>query len=102
MSARTMKRALLQYEAIGWTGYVPESMRNTQLHLPLNYCKLLWGWPDKFLARMERADTRVVITAGTGGFSEGFDFEQSLAAIPEGFTGYIWTNSIEIIAPLIR
>ena len=43
MSMATMKKALLSYLLIGWTGYIPGSMRNTQFHLPQNYARFLWG-----------------------------------------------------------
>lgn len=102
MSAGSLKRALLAYAAIGWTGHVPTSIRNMELHLPLGYARWLWGWPDKFIERMARVNTRVVIVNGDGGFSEGFDDEDSLLAIPAGFAGYVWTNRVEVVAPLLH
>lgn len=68
-----------------------------ELHLPLKYAKLLWGWPNKFVERMESVNTRVVIVAGDGKWSEGFDTLKSLRLIPHGFCGYVWTNRIDII-----
>jgi glycerophosphoryl diester phosphodiesterase len=100
MSKATMKKALLSYLAVGWTGYIPKAIRHTQLHLPLRYARLLWGWPHRFLKRMEKADTRVIIVAGDGTFSEGFDTVESLTQLPEDFTGGIWTNRIDRIAPV--
>ncbi|HHX74859.1 MAG TPA: glycerophosphodiester phosphodiesterase [Firmicutes bacterium] len=102
MSRATMKKALLSYLAVGWTGYVPKAMRQTQLHLPLRYARFLWGWPHRFLQRMEKADTRVIIVAGDGTFSEGFDTVESLKQLPEYFTGGIWTNRIDRIAPVFQ
>jgi glycerophosphoryl diester phosphodiesterase len=49
---------------------------------------------------MEKADTRVIIVAGDGTFSEGFDTVESLTQLPEDFTGGIWTNRIDRIAPV--
>ena len=100
MSKATMKKALLSYLAVGWTGYVPKAMRHTQLHLPLRYARLLWGWPHRFLQRMEKVGTRVIIVAGDGAYSEGFDTVESLQELPENFTGGIWTNRIDRIAPV--
>jgi glycerophosphoryl diester phosphodiesterase len=68
-----------------------------ELHLPLNYAKFLWGWPNKFIERMESVNTRVVIVAGNGKWSEGFDTEESLQTIPDGYNGYIWTNRLDKI-----
>ena len=99
MSKSSMITALCQYELISWTGYIPKSIRNTDLRLPLKYTKFLWGWPHKFMERMETSGTRVEVTAGGLGTSEGFDTIESLNALPEGFTGFIWTNRIDLVNP---
>ncbi len=95
LSMRMMKKALLKYELLGFTGYIPKELHNMELHLPLKYAKFLWGWPNKFVKRMESVNTRVVIVLGDGKWSEGFDTEESLEAIPKGYKGYIWTNRID-------
>lgn len=101
LTKSTMVRAFFAYELVGWTGYVPKSIRNKEIHLPLNYAKLLWGWPHRFLRRMERANTRFVLVNGNGGFSSGFDDEEDLKRIPDHYTGCIWTDRIDRIAPCI-
>jgi glycerophosphoryl diester phosphodiesterase len=95
LSMAMMKSALLKYELIGFTGYIPKELHNMELHLPLNYARFLWGWPHKFEKRMESVNTRVVIVAGNGKRSEGFDTEESLQSVPRGYSGYIWTNRID-------
>jgi glycerophosphoryl diester phosphodiesterase len=95
LSMAMMKSALLKYELIGFTGYIPKELHNMELHLPLNYARFLWGWPNKFVKRMESVNTRVVIVAGNGKRSEGFDTEESLQSVPRGYSGYIWTNRID-------
>lgn len=102
MSKETMIKGLVSYELLGWTGYIPKGIRNTELHLPLNYAKFLWGWPNKFIQRMESVNTRVVVVNGSGGFSEGFDDEESLNNLPESFSGYIWTNRIDKISKVYK
>ncbi len=97
MSKATLKRCLLSYEAIGWTGKIPSSCKNTQLHIPEKYTSYLWGWPNKFLQRMEEANTRVIVVAGDGNWSEGFDTKADLQRLPDGYTGGIWTNRIDRI-----
>ena len=92
-------RAFFLYELVGWTGYIPKAMRNIEIHMPLNYAQLLWGWPDRFLQRMERVNTRFVLVNGRGGFSSGFDNEEDLEKIPDYYSGCIWTNRIDKIAP---
>ncbi len=102
MSKAIMKDCLLSYEAVGWTGAAPGACANTELHVPEGYAPWLWGWPSKFTERMESVGSRVVLVAGSGGFSEGFDTPESLRRVPEEFIGYVWTNRAEVVAPLIR
>lgn len=97
LSMKTLKTGLLKYELFGWTGYIPKELENTEIHIPLQYAKLLWGWPNKFVDRMESINTRVVIVEGNGKWSEGFDTVESLDKIPEGYSGYVWTNRIDIV-----
>ncbi|MET3289699.1 UNVERIFIED_CONTAM: glycerophosphoryl diester phosphodiesterase [Brevibacillus sp. OAP136] len=102
-SMRTMSKAslvkdMLSYIAIGWTGYVPETLAHTQLHIPEKVAPFLWGWPNRFLARMEQVDTRVIIVGGVGKeFSSGFDSIDDVKRLPEGYAGGIWTNRIDRI-----
>lgn len=95
LSASRLKEALLKYELLGWTGYIPQELRDMELHIPLKYAKFLWGWPGKFMERMDSVNARVVLVAGDGKWSEGFDTVESLAEIPEGYDGYVWTNRID-------
>ena len=98
LSMEYLKRALLKYELLGWTGYIPPEIHNLQIHIPIRYARLLWGWPHRFVDRMESVNSRVVLVAGDGKWSEGFDTRESLKEIPEGFRGYVWTNRIDVIA----
>ncbi|MEH6990867.1 glycerophosphodiester phosphodiesterase family protein [Cytobacillus firmus] len=102
MSKATLKDCLLPYIGTGWTGYVPNACKNTQVHIPESYTKLMWGWPNKFLNRMDDAGTRVIIVAGDGSWSEGFDKPEDLKRLPESYSGGIWTNRIELIAPVYK
>ena len=98
----SLLKGLIRYLAIGWTGYIPKSCRNTEIHLPLKYARFLWGWPNRFLQRMAAVNTRVVEVQGDGKFSEGFDRVEDLKRLPPGFKGYIWTNRIDRIGPVDR
>lgn len=100
MSKATLKKSLLSYIAIGWTGYIPEACRNTELHIPLKYAPILWGWGSRFLNRMDSVNTRVIVVGGSGEFSEGFDTAEDLKNLPSNYTGGIWTNRVDKIAPL--
>lgn len=102
MSMATMKKALISYMALGWTGYVPESMKNAYFHVPLKYARFLWGWPHKFIERMEKANTIFIVVAGSGKWSEGFDKAEDLKEIPAHYSGGIWTNRIDRIGPVYK
>ncbi|MCV0426809.1 MAG: glycerophosphodiester phosphodiesterase [Roseibium sp.] len=94
------KNCVKAYVALGWSGYVPESCRHMQVLVPSNYAKWLWGWPNRFLKRMADHDTEVVLAGppkGTG----GLDTLEQLEFIPDGFSGYIWTNKIETTGPAL-
>ena len=102
MSKETLKSCLLSYEALSWTGYIPDSCKNTQIHIPEKSASYLWGFPDKFINRMEDVNTRVILVAGGGDWSEGFDEKADLERVPESYKGGIWTNRIDRIAPIIN
>ncbi|MCC3375189.1 glycerophosphodiester phosphodiesterase family protein [Cohnella sp. REN36] len=103
MSKETMKSCLVPYLAAGWTGYLPNACKHTELHIPEKIAPLLWGWPDRFLNRMDRADTRVIVVGGDGSdFSSGFDSPADLKRLKADYSGGIWTNRIDRIAPLYR
>lgn len=91
-----------RYLAVGWSGHVPEACRNTIMLVPVNAGWLLWGWPNLFFERMERAGSRVFITGpyGPGEIgTSGIDSDADVARLPEGFSGGIWTNRIDRVGP---
>lgn len=102
MSMATLKKSLLSYIAFGWTGFIPPACRNTELHIPLKYAPYLWGWPNRFLNRMDSVNTRVILVSGSGEFSEGFDTVEDTKKLPVNYNGGIWTNRIDIIGPLFN
>jgi glycerophosphoryl diester phosphodiesterase len=103
-SDKGMIRCVLQYEGLGWSGYMPDACRNTAVTIPINFASWLWGWPNLFIERMHEAGSIVVLLGpyekGDAGTS-GIDSPELLADVPEGFDGYIWTNRIEVIGPAL-
>lgn len=100
MSKATLKKALIPYLALGWTGYIPSAMKNSFFYLPQKYARFLWGWPHRFVKRIKNANSIFVLVAGEGVWSEGFDTAEDLKEIPLNYTGGIWTNRIDRIGPL--
>jgi len=95
---------LKSYAAWGWSGYVPNTCRNTVVAVPINYAGYLWGWPRKFTKRMNDAGSRVILFGpyNGSGFSSGIDTIELLDSVPQEFDGWIWTNRIELIGPALK
>lgn len=108
MSPKMEKRCLTLYLALGWSGYIPEDCRNSVLMVPANYAPWLWGWPNRFLARMKSAGTTVFVLDSLSmadykaGRSQGLNTLDDLKRLPKGYSGGIWTDSIETIGPAIH
>ncbi len=95
------KACLKSYVALGWSGYVPKDCRDTIISVPSNYTWAIWGWPHKFQQRLEAYGSEIIVSGpyksqGAGG---GIDTPEQLAALPDNFNGYIWTDKIEIVGP---
>jgi glycerophosphoryl diester phosphodiesterase len=103
MSGASVRRCLLTYIGLGWSGHVPAACRHGLLLVPVNVAPWLWGWPDRLLGRMAAAGT-VVFVAGPwdGGFSRGIDDAPTFDKLPRSYTGGIWTNRIDRIGPLVK
>jgi glycerophosphoryl diester phosphodiesterase len=105
MSRASLKGCAIGYLALGWSGYVPKACEHTLLLVPQNYAWFLWGWPKRFLDRMRTAGTAVFVTGPYGSGdpgTSGVDDEARLKALPERFDGGIWTNTIDLIGPIVR
>lgn len=103
-SRRGLVDCLLQYGALGWTGYMPGACRDTKVMVPLNVAPFVWGWPNLFLERMRNAGSQVILLGPTSvgdPATAGIDTLEQLAQVPDAFDGYLWTNRIEIIGPAL-
>lgn len=100
-----VKACLINYASWGWTGLMPEACRNALVMVPVNVAPYLWGWPNLFQRRMREAGSEVIMLGPWGGGEPGtmgVDTPEQLADVPAAFDGYIWTNKIEVIGPLLR
>lgn len=104
MSRASLKRCLLGYIAYGWTGAIPWECHSTLVFVPINVAPWLWGWPDRFLNRMDSAgSTTFVIGPYNGGdFSTGMDSVEELSRLPKHYSGGMLTNEIEMVATWLR
>jgi glycerophosphoryl diester phosphodiesterase len=86
-----MKACLTDYVKWGWTSFVPETCRNTVVAVPLNYQWAIWGWPKRFIARMESVGTKVILLGPyEGGEIAGLERPEQLEKVPRDFRGYLW------------
>ncbi|MET0676950.1 MAG: glycerophosphodiester phosphodiesterase family protein [Bradyrhizobium sp.] len=104
ISRASIKSCLLGYIGYGWSGVVPKACHNALIMLPINVAPWMWGWPDRFLNRMKAANSDVFVLGPYRGgeFSTGIDTPEQFARLPQNYSGGIWTNEIEAIAPLAR
>jgi glycerophosphoryl diester phosphodiesterase len=103
ISRAAIKNCLIGYIGYGWSGLVPDACSHAMVLVPVNVAPWLWGWPDRFLNRMKSANSEVFALGPYRGgeFSTGIDTPEKLARLPENYSGGIWTNEIETIAPLV-
>ncbi len=105
MSRQSLTRCGLRYIAIGWSGTVPDDCRNTIVLVPVNLCWLMWGWPNLFQERMHGAGSEVFVIGPVGGSdvgAAGVDTQDDLDRLPADYSGGVWTNRIEFVAPIVR
>jgi glycerophosphoryl diester phosphodiesterase len=104
-SRRGLTRCLSRYIAFGWTGFMPSACRNTKVMIPINVAPWLWGWPNLLLERFHGVGSELILlgpyASGDAGTS-GIDTLEQLAKVPPQFSGYLWTNKIELIGPALR
>lgn len=103
-SQQSLKACLYPYIAYGWTGIMPGACHDTALLVPINVAPWLWGWPNRFLDRMEDAGTDVFALGPMrkGDGTAGVDSLKELDQLPQDYSGGIWTNEIGLIADKLR
>jgi glycerophosphoryl diester phosphodiesterase len=98
-----MRACMMDYVKVGWTGYVPESCRNTTVAIPLNYQWAIWGWPNRFLDRMADVNTKVLMFGDyEDGVIAGIERPEQLGEVPRDFRGYLWVEDIYTVGRALR
>ncbi|MBK6708413.1 MAG: hypothetical protein IPG54_13375 [Sphingomonadales bacterium] len=85
-------------------GSVPESCANGVMLLTLDELGYtLWGWPNRFLDRMAKAKTTVIIAQDVNdGTIKGLTDVRQYGEIASGFDGYVWIDRIDQLGPALR
>ncbi|UFZ05619.1 glycerophosphodiester phosphodiesterase [Bradyrhizobium ontarionense] len=94
MSRSSLRSCLVSYVVIGWSGRVPSACRGSLVFVPVNVAPWLWGWPGRFLGRMNAAGSAVFAIGPYhgGDFSSGLDSADDIRRLPSGYTGGILTQ----------
>lgn len=100
-SVSSARRCSADYGLSGMWGSVPEECKNGAMLLALGDIDFtLWGWPNRFLARMKDANVRVIIAQDVvDGQIKGLTDVNQYGDIANSFDGYIWVDDIEELGP---
>ena len=94
---------LAAYRRSGWFGIVPESCRGATVILPREGAWTLWGWPYRFLDRMERAGARLLIGGdGNGERLAGLDRAEQLGEVPHDYRGLLLIEDMYFVGRALR
>jgi hypothetical protein len=98
------RKCASDYHVSGMWGSVPESCKNGTMLLTLDDIGYsLWGWPNRFLARMKAANVRLIIAEDVvDGQIKGLTDVSQYGDIANSYNGYIWVDNIEELGPALR
>lgn len=98
------ERCLERYLLTGWAGRVPDECSGSMIIVPGDHAWLLWGWPHRFVQRMNAVGSEVYV-GGRMDFRlksvEGLDQPEQLERLPDEWRAGIFTDRIEVIGPLL-
>lgn len=99
-----LKACAKDYMLMGWFGATPDTCRNMIVFVPINYAWIGWGWPNRFLQRMQDAGSEVIIAGpinrGEAARINGVDDAEAFADVPDVWRGGVVTDRVEVIGPL--
>ena len=98
-SRQSARRCIRDYVLVGWTGYTPNTCRKTVTGMYADFAWLLWGWPHRFVERMKKADTLMILTHPhqKESIHDLRETPEYARLIPEGYSGGVVTNRIDKI-----
>lgn len=105
-SARGAGWCGVSYLETGWFGRVPRVCDEGMIIVPVDQTYLIWGWPNRFLARMREHHTDVMLIGRVGDRKSGqfsrLDTGEEVARIPAGFDGFVWTDQVRVVGRLVH
>lgn len=99
LSRQKAKSCMKKYVLLGWSGFMPQACENTFVVVPENYQWIVWGWPNRFEARLKKVGSRSILFGPhrKGKANSGIDSKQSIKNIHPDFGGIVFTNRIDLI-----
>ena len=98
-----IKKCAKDYLLTGWFGRLPVSCESG-IFVPSDLRFLFWGWPDRLQERFDSTPMGVMIVGpvlkkdGSG----AIDSVEDLDAVPLHWSGWVYTNKVEIIGPALE
>lgn len=88
----------------GVLGQIPASCKGGWALLTLDDLGItLWGWPNRFLARMRGANMQVIIAQNIAdGQISGLTSLDQYSEIASSYNGYIWIDNIADLGPALK
>lgn len=94
---------LFDYMKIGWIGAMPQSCHHTIVPVPLNYRRLVWGWPHRFERRLMKVGSRSMLMGNTSKTETAQITIQDLSEhVPQDYAGMIYTSNVNALGPFIK
>ncbi len=92
------------YKASGWMGSIPATCQDGGALVTMDQIGYtLWGWPNRFLARMDNAGIRVIIAQDVrDGKIIGLTNAEQYGEIANSYNGYIWVDNIAELGPALK
>jgi glycerophosphoryl diester phosphodiesterase len=103
-SIATARKCASEYRLSGMLGIVPKNCTGGTLLLTLDELGFtLWGWPNRFLARMADNKVRLIIAADIQGDKiTGLTELSQYDDIANSYNGYIWVDDIAELGPALK
>jgi len=103
-TAQEARQCTADYKLTGWTGLVPASCERGTMLIALDDQALLWGWPNRLIARLESVGAKIIMEAPglpTPGHVKGITLPEQLTEVPSSFNGYVWTDDAFTTLPAL-
>jgi glycerophosphoryl diester phosphodiesterase len=92
------------YQKLGWTSFTPGSCRGATVTVPLDSQWTIWGWPNRFLARMASAGATTFVLGNLDDPNNpvGLERPEQLNEVPKSFRGYLLIEDIYNVGPSLQ